>query len=106
MPFAQVGRHLRPILAEPLALADLAPHPPPLPLLKADDPLLFSCPPHPDELAFWVLFEFPLHPLPVFLYVFPFALAYLSPFALWPTAALLPFLPVAPYAEAPVELCI
>jgi hypothetical protein len=72
----KIGDHLRPILAEPLALADLAPHPPPLPLLNAEEPPLFSCPPQPDELDFWavelvlyfgVLFEFPLHPFPVFL---------------------------------------
>lgn len=96
-----VCSYLRPpLLADPRALADLDSQPPPPPPLNADDPPLFSCPPQPDAL--WcVLFEFPLHPLPVFLKVFPFAVAYLLPFAVWPTAALLPYLPDAPYAEAP-----
>jgi hypothetical protein len=39
-----------PVLAEPRALADLDCQPPP-PLLKADDPLLFSCCPQPLEAA-------------------------------------------------------
>jgi hypothetical protein len=34
-----------PLLAEPRALADLDVQPPPLLPLKADEPLLFSCPP-------------------------------------------------------------
>jgi hypothetical protein len=62
------------MLAEPRALADLDCQPPP-PLLKADDPLLFSCPPQPLEAAGLeleplYLFELPLvfcQPLPVFL---------------------------------------
>jgi hypothetical protein len=63
------------MLAEPRALADLDPQPPSLPPLKADDPLLFSCPPQPLEAAELeleplYLFEVPLvfcQPLPVFL---------------------------------------
>ena len=92
--------HLRPLqppppprLDEPRALADLAPHPPPSPPPKVDDPPLFSCPPHPREaaelelelLGFWTLFQLPFdsfcQPLPVFLYAFPLAAAYLLPFA-------------------------
>jgi len=69
------GVHLRPpppqpppppLLAEPRALDDLDPQPPSLLPLKADDPLLFSCPPQPLEAAelelepdFWELLEAP-----------------------------------------------
>jgi hypothetical protein len=53
------------VLAEPRALADFDPHPPPLPPLKADAPLVFSCPPQPLEAAelelelgyFWALLD-------------------------------------------------
>lgn len=63
--------------------------------------MLFSCCPHPLEelVGFCTLFQLPplslCHPLPVFLYWVPFADAYLLPFAVSPTAALL-YLPDAP----------
>jgi hypothetical protein len=73
--------------------------------LKAELLLLSRCPqPLLDELVFGVFELEPCQPLPVFLYVFPFAVAYLLPFAVCPTAALL-YAPDAPYALPPFEVC-